>query len=247
MAQKPVVYSLELVDAVAEAPTIKTFTFNTAGQSFSFTAGQYMRVALEGVVDDPRGNRREFSISSPATKSSVYVSLTTTVEPSDSPFKNRLNSLKPGERAAITGPFGKFTLSGLQTGAEAVFIAGGIGITPFRSMILTELAAESHRRITLIYSSRTTENLVFRREFDELQAKHPNFKVHYTITRPDSNQTREHVGRIDAEYVGSLTRPENSVYYLAGPPAMVQELSDQLIQKLPVGRDRVKVEKFTGY
>lgn len=247
MAQKHVEYSLELVDVVAEAPTIKTFTFNTTGHSFSFTAGQYMRVALEGVAGDPRGNRREFSISSPATKSSVFVSFTTTVEPNDSPFKNKLNSLKLGERATITGPFGKFTLNDLQSDTEAAFIAGGIGITPFRSMILTELGSGSSRPMTLIYSGKTPEYLVFRREFDELHMEHPNFEVHYTVTRPVLPQTYEHVGRIDAEYVRDLTRPEKSVYYLAGPPAMVQELSDQLIQKLPIGRNRVKVEKFTGY
>ncbi|PSO09075.1 hypothetical protein B9Q04_02300 [Candidatus Marsarchaeota G2 archaeon BE_D] len=247
MQQKHHEYKLRLAHVETEAPTIKTFVFDTSGLGFKFTAGEYVKVVLEGVVGDPRGNQREFSISSPATRSAEYMSITTTIEPSDSPYKNRLNSLKPGDQATVIGPLGRFTLEGLNDNAEVVMIAGGIGITPFRSIILTELASWSSRSITLMYSAKNPENLVFRHEFDELSAAHPNFKAHYTITRPTAAEVREHVGRIDAEYVRSLTHPEKSVYYVAGPPTMVQELSEQLAQKLSVSRDQIRTEKFTGY
>ncbi|PSN92367.1 hypothetical protein B9Q03_01195 [Candidatus Marsarchaeota G2 archaeon OSP_D] len=88
---------------------------------------------------------------------------------------------------------------------------------------------------------------MFRREFDELSVAHPNFKAYYTITRPIMGEAAEHVGRIDAEYVRSFTHPEKSVFYIAGPPAMVQELSQQLMQKLSVSGGRIRTEKFTGH
>ncbi|PSN94915.1 hypothetical protein B9Q06_07470 [Candidatus Marsarchaeota G2 archaeon ECH_B_2] len=88
---------------------------------------------------------------------------------------------------------------------------------------------------------------MFRREFDELSVEHPNFKAYYTITRPIMGEAAEHVGRIDAEYVRSFTHPEKSVFYIAGPPAMVQELSQQLMQKLSVSGGRIRTEKFTGH
>jgi len=247
MQQKYPEYKLRLAHVETEAPTIKTFIFDTLGLGFKFTAGKYVKVVLEGVVGDPRGNHREFSISSPATRSAEYMSITTTIEPSDSPYKNRLNSLKPGDQVTVIGPLGRFTLDGLNDNVEVVMIAGGIGITPFRSIIHAELASGSSRHITLIYSAKNSENLVFRHEFDELSAAHPDFKAYYTITRPTTPEVREHVGRIDAEYVRSLTHPEKSVYYVAGPPTMVQELSEQLAQKLSVSRDRIRTEKFTGY
>ena len=247
MQQKYPEYKLRLAHVETEAPTIKTFIFDTLGLGFKFTAGKYVKVVLEGVVGDPRGNHREFSISSPATRSAEYMSITTTIEPSDSPYKNRLNSLKPGDQVTVIGPLGRFTLDGLNDNVEVVMIAGGIGITPFRSIIHAELASGSSRHITLIYSAKNSENLVFRHEFDELSAAHPDFKAYYTITRPTTPEVPEHVGRIDAEYVRSLTHPEKSVYYVAGPPTMVQELSEQLAQKLSVSRDRIRTEKFTGY
>jgi len=247
LQQRPAQYKLRLVHVKTEAPNIKTFAFDTSGSGFKFTAGQYVKVVLDWVVGDPRGTQRDFSISSPATKSVEYVSITTTVEPNDSPFKNTLNTLKPGDYATVIGPFGRFTFQGLNDDVEVILIAGGIGITPFRSIILTELAGGSSRWIKLVYSAKTPESLVFRREFDELSVTHPNFKAYYTVTRPTTTEVSERVGRIDAEYVKSLTDSGGSVYYIAGPPAMVQDLSEQLTQKLSVDRERIRTEKFTGY
>ncbi|MEM0271879.1 MAG: FAD-dependent oxidoreductase [Thermoprotei archaeon] len=239
-------YELRLISVETHTSTIKTFTFDASGSGFSFTAGQYLRLELEGVAGDPRGNRRDFSISSPATNRGEYISVTTTIEPNDSPFKHTLNTLKPGDRAKIVGPFGSFTLEPLSKDVEVVLVAGGMGITPFRSIIHTELKIGSRKRITLLYSAKTAENLVFKQEFDELSAKHQNFKAYYTLTRPSEAQNYR-VGRIDAEYVRSLTHPKESVYYIAGPPAMVEDLSQQLAEKLSLSPQQVKVEKFTGY
>jgi ferredoxin-NADP reductase len=248
VTQKPREYRLSFLRSFSEAPTIKTFVFKTVGAGFSFVAGQYVTVRFSDLTSDPRGNQRQFSISSPATKSREYISVTTTVEPNDSPFKKRLNSLRQDDSVSVLGPFGNFVVhKAADNDKEVVLLAGGIGITPFRSIILTELASDTKMLLRLIYSAKNSESLVFKKEFDELSGKHPNFAAHYTITRPTGADVTQHVGRIDSEYIRSVTNPANSIYYIAGPPTMVDELSEQLAVKLSVQRADIKTERFTGY
>ncbi|MEM3857194.1 MAG: FAD-dependent oxidoreductase [Thermoprotei archaeon] len=243
-------FRLPFARIIDRAPTIKSFVFDTRGLGFSFTAGQYLKMTLEDVVGDPRGNSRDFSISSPSTEASEQISVTTTVEPEDSPFKKKLAGLRPGDVAKVKAPFGRFVLDHAPGRNEPiVMVAGGIGITPFRSIILTELAenAGDSRPLTLLYSAKTPENLVFKEEFDRLSSIHRRLKVHYTVTRAVSKDPGIENGRVDSDFISKNTEPSHSVYYLAGPPSMVQELSEQIIQKLSVPRERIKTEKFTGY
>ncbi len=214
---------------------------------FSFKAGQYVRVTLDHLEGDPRGNHRDFSISSPATVSG-WLSITTTVEPVDSPFKKRLWSLRAGDAVRVSGPFGNFG-SGHGPDDVVVMVAGGIGVTPFRSIVATELESSSAhtRKMILVHSAKTLEALVFRREFEDLSRTHPNFRVYYTVTQTDTPAAGVYRGRITPSLLAGVSDPAHSVYYIAGPPAMVQDLRAGLIKELHLPAKKIMVEGFTGY
>jgi ferredoxin-NADP reductase len=240
--------------SVRESETIKSFFFDTEGVDFSYLAGQYVVIRLEDVRDDPRGNLRQFSISSSPTENG-QISITTTIEPEDSAFKNRLNSLELLELVTVQGPFGSFTLNQRPHATDTiVFIAGGIGITPCRSMIkYSSDMREEQTRIILLYSAKTEQNLIFKNELDRLRLTNPNLSVHYTITKaPGEKAFGGHAGRIDTEFIKDAVKESKSnftsnAFYICGPPALVRDISSKLLLDIGVPRDKIKLESFTGY
>jgi NAD(P)H-flavin reductase len=131
-----------------------------------------------------------------------------------------------------------------------VLIAGGIGVTPFRGMARYATDIGAQERIVLLYSARVPEEFVFRHELDALAASHPQFRVHYTVTRPaESNVGWEgRTGRITedwiAEHLRELTRPK---VYVVGLPGMAEELLESLRDRMGIPEDDLEYEYFRGY
>jgi glycine betaine catabolism B len=220
-----------------------TFRFSTEGTGFRYLSNQAVRLFLPG-VDDPWGAVRSFSLSSSPTESG-HISITCKI--SDTPFKQALSRLRPGERAEVYGPLGLFLYDGAR---PSLFIAGGIGITPFRGML--RYAADTHvstpRR--LLYSARVPEEFVFRAELDELARSSQDLEVRYTVTRPreSSNEWNGRVGRIGASWIREIAEPlERPRYYIAGLPEMVEETVTTLVRSLSVPEDDVDYEVFRGF
>src|SRR3989344_7931497 len=142
-----------------------------------FKAGQYILIELD-VENDPKGNDRPFTISSSPTDRG-YIEITTKI--SDSPFKQMLSSMNKGETSNISGPLGRFIFQE-DASKQAVMIAGGIGITPFRSMIrcLTDMHSEAN--IMLLYSNKIPEEITFKQELNDLQKKNKHLRIMHTIT-----------------------------------------------------------------
>jgi ferredoxin-NADP reductase len=236
-------YTLSLIDRHRESPTAMTFRFSTKGTGFSYLSNQAIRLALPG-VDDPWGAARLFSLSSSPTEAG-WIAVTCKI--SDTPFKQALARLAPGATADVYGPMGAFVLN---TSRPAVFLAGGIGITPFRGMLRFARDTHLEQPLVLLYSARTPEELVFRSQLDEIAASAPNTSVHYTITRPDESRQAwaGRVGRIDAawirEAVGDVPRP---CYYVAGLPEMVAGTARLLGETLSVPEDDIDYEMFRGF
>jgi ferredoxin-NADP reductase len=240
---RPQRYQLPLLDSRRESPTVMTFRFSTEGTHFRYLSNQAIRLALPG-VDDPWGAVRSFSLSSsPSEKGHIDV----TCKISDTPFKQALARLRPGDPAEVIGPLGAFLLDAHRSG---IFLAGGIGITPFRGMFryAADTGDEQPRR--LLYSARVPEELVFQRELDELSRTHPQLQVQYSITRPHESKEpwKGRTGRIDSRWIQqvseSLDRPK---YYVAGLPEMVQEVVTLLAGPLRVPDDDIDYEVFRGY
>jgi ferredoxin-NADP reductase len=240
---RPQRYVLPLLDSRRESPTVMTFRFSTKGTDFRYLSNQAVRLALPG-VDDPWGAARSFSLSSsPSETGRIDI----TCKISDTPFKQALAGLEPGDEAEVYGPLGAFLLDGNHSG---IFLAGGIGITPFRGMFRYAADTGDIQERHLLYSARVPEELVFRRELDDMTRASPHLHVEYSVTRPtESKQPWEgRVGRISPQWIretaASLQRPK---FYVAGLPEMVAEMVNLLRGPLGVADDDIDYEMFRGY
>ncbi|MGA9840041.1 MAG: FAD-dependent oxidoreductase [Thermoplasmata archaeon] len=239
----PAGYVLPLLESHRVSPTSMTFRFSTRGTDFRYLSNQAVRLSLPG-VDDPWGAVRTFSLSSsPSEAGEIAV----TCKISDTPFKQALSRLPAGATAQVYGPLGSFLFEGAR---PCVFIAGGIGITPFRGML--RFAADTQVRVplTLLYSARVPEELVFREELDRLARSHSNIHVHYTVTRPGESTSpwAGRVGRIDRAWIeetrGGAAPP---LYYVAGLPEMVEQTVTTLTGAFGVPSDDIDYELFRGF
>jgi ferredoxin-NADP reductase len=207
-----------------------------------FRPGQYFWVELpdRGYSDD-KGLRRHISIVTSPTEPGV-LGLATRMR--DSAFKRTLAELQVGDEVEVEEPKGTFLLPE-DTSRDYVFIAGGIGITVFRSMLRYIADTELPYRVTLIYSNRNRSAAAFLDELQELEERIPGLSVVLTMTdEPDwGGETRHIDERFLHDHLGDdLAR---STYLVAGPPGMAEAVGDLLKGAVP--EDQVIVGKFSGY
>jgi ferredoxin-NADP reductase len=215
-------------------------------QDFDFTAGQFVHVVLPNPPHtDAGGNRRTFSLASPPHESDA---LRVATRLTGSAMKRSLADVSLGTPVELLGPAGSFTLH-RDASVPAVLIAGGIGITPFRSMVQDAAHRRLPHRITLIYSNRTPESAAFHEEFARLAENQPGFTYIPTMTQPDKARcpwTGE-CRYVNAEFlcdrIGDLSIP---IFYVAGPPGLVGAVMKSLAEAA-VDASRVRCEEFAGY
>jgi ferredoxin-NADP reductase len=191
---------------------------------------------------DNRGSSRFFTIaSSPLEKK--YLMITTKIIQSS--FKKRLMTLKSQELVKFFGPIGAFILNEEEKNPR-VFLAGGIGITPFHSMITYANAKKLSIPITFIASFSTMEDLVFYKELTDIANKNPIIKIIYTVTHPENGWKGE-TSRISEDvikkYVPDIFKPQ---YFIVGAPAMVAAM-EETVNKMGVVNEKIFIENFTGY
>src|SRR5437764_6340266 len=166
----------------------------------------------------------------------------------NSAFKRCLAAAPPDAAIKLDGPAGTMVLHE-DASRPAVFLAGGIGITPFRSIALDAAERKLPHRITLFYSNRRPEDAAFLDELSDLQGRNPRFRMIPTITAPSlssapwSGETRRIGPALLNEY---LPDPLAPIYYFAGPPAMTMEMQSMLAG-LGVNAGDMLSEEFYGY
>jgi ferredoxin-NADP reductase len=211
----------------------------------AFKPGQYMDFTLVSPPEsDDEGNVRSFSICS--APSDETLSFTTRLR--DSAFKRVLATMPLGSEIQAEGPYGDFTLPRKHE-RPAVLLAGGIGVTPFRSMIRETLRHGSDRKLILFCSNRRPEDAPFLDEFREFSAQHPNFSFVPTMSQPQLSKIpwKGRTGRIELPLLHEHLRDlENPMYYIAGPPDMVAALTD-LLTGGGIQEDDIRTEEFSGY
>lgn len=216
---------------------------------FEYIAGQYAFLDIGNVYNDPKGPVRHFTIASSPTEEFILIS--TRIR--DSPYKKRLDSLQVGAEVKVRGPLGKFTLHE-DYSKPAVFLSGGIGVTPFRSMIKYATDKNLPIRIIMFDSNRSERNILFRPEFENCSKTNANLRIIYTITDEQdmtkNNEWKGEKGKIDIAMLRRYLEPgdlEKSIFYICGPPAMLKTMQEILAQNLQIPTERIKVEEFTGY
>lgn len=233
--------NVQLIKKEAVANGTMAFHF-TKPPGFSFRAGQFCEFTLiDPAQTDAEGNSRAFSLIRAPFESDLVVA----TRMRDTAFKRVLKDLPIGTDVMLDGPYGDFTLHKTEA-TPAVFIIGGIGVTPVRSMVAQATHDKTRHTITLLHASRTPADLPMQDDFAQLARENPNFTYVQTVDTADGAWRGER-GHVTAEmvkkYVPDLGKP---IYYLSGPEGMVKAMRSLLVD-LQVNEDNIRTEEFAGY
>jgi len=237
-------YLLELKARTQLAPDIYDLRF-ASDRRLRFRPGQYLEWTLGHSHPDRRGNRRYFTIASSADEREVRIGVK--VYPGASSFKRSLLAMKPGDEIVASQLAGEFVLPANQR-EKLVFMAGGIGITPFRSMIRYLLDRKERRPITVFYSNRTAPEIVYADVLEDAR-KELGVRTVYTLT--DANcvppDWQGETGRVDAEMIAK-TVPDyrERTFYLSGPRSLVVGF-EEVLRNIGIPKSRIKTDFFPGF
>ena len=220
------------------------FHFEKPG-GFVFKAGQFGDFTLINPVEtDTEGNTRGFSLASAPYEDTLMFA----TRMRDTAFKRVLSTMEIGKEVSVDAPYGSFTLHN-NLRIPAVFLTGGIGVTPVRSIVLQAAHDNLPHRIFLFDSNRRPEDAAFLDQLMEAQEKNPNYTFVGTMTELEKS-SRQWVGETGyitkpmlVKYIGDLTLP---IYYIAGPAAMVTAMRKTL-NEAGVDDDNIRTEEFSGY
>jgi ferredoxin-NADP reductase len=227
------------------APNIFEFSF-LRPVNFSFHPGQYLEWTLPYKPVDSRGNRRYFTIASSPTEKEIKLGIKI-IPDSASGFKKALLKLKEGEPLVASQRSGDFILP-RDASKKLVFIAGGIGITPFRSMLRFLIDTNDKRPITLFYSAATAEEFVYKDIFDEA-TQALNLQVVYVLSDPKKLPAgwKGESGFLTSEMIKKYVPDvQERTFYLSGPNAMVESYK-KLLTSMRVMKRNIITDYFPGF
>jgi ferredoxin-NADP reductase len=237
-------YGSKLLSRVEVAEGTMAFHFERPSQ-FDFKPGQSADVTLSNPPEtDAEGNTRTFSIASSPFENQLLFA----TRMRDTAFKRSLKKVPLGTDVKIDSPMGSFTLH-KNSAKPAVFLAGGIGITPFVSILRQADHDRLPHKLYLFYSNRRPEDTAFLEALQMLEKSNPTFQLICTMTAMPQSQKgwKGETGLIDKEMLSRhLTTLQGPIYYSAGPPAMVTGMRKMLVGA-GVDEDDIRTEDFGGY
>lgn len=226
-------YRTEFLERIERTPTAVSYRFKMP-EGFNFTAGQYMLVDL--------GNKLAHPLSlSNCPEEAEFIEFTKRM--TGSPYCGRLESLEKGETISVKGPVGEFCFA--DSSETLVMIAGGIGITPIRS-ILTSLEKKKGNigTVILIYGNLNREDIAFRDELENL--KLPDYHLVHVLSDTTGIENA-YQGFINADIISKeVPKTSNAHYMVSGPPVMVEAIKKALTT-IGVAEDRIRTDIFLGY
>lgn len=209
-------------------PGVETFVFSPDAP-LEWRAGQYLHYVLPHEADE-RGGERWFTVSSAPYEGTPAITTRHAAERGSS-FKEKLFTLKPGDTIEADGPEGDFVVE--DTAAHYVFLAGGIGITPFHSILKEADHAGQKLNVTLLYANRG--DAPFKPELDEWAGRNPNLHVHYLT------------GLLDKASIEKIVQDTATpIFYVSGPEPMVKSVAE-VLGTLGVPAQHIKLDDFPGY
>lgn len=227
-------------EKVIESPTVFTLHLELVNKKIpAYTAGQFITVYFPE-SGTPEG--KAYSMSSAPIENFLNLTVKAMGE-----FSNRLCSLKVGDKVIGSLPYGYF-YSELED-TNLIMIAAGIGVTPFRSIILNTLKNNPIRKMSLFYTARTYDDLIFKKEFDDLQKENKNFKVFYFITREKNNRSdiiNQRIAITDLVGSSSARRIADREFMICGSISFVGEIWKGL-RSAEVPEEMIYTEAFFSH
>lgn len=225
MEQEKITQKLSLISSHDEVDNIRTFIFEA--NSLDWVAGQFQAYVLPQAGETEKENQRWFTISSAPIEKTIHISTRVTA----SSFKQSLNSLKPGDEIKAHSMGGTFIWEEAES-APVILVAAGIGVTPFRSILLQRHATNKALNATLLYFNRTNA-IPFEKEIQKLIQEHPEFQLKIVVGEP-----------ITADKIFELA-PEtiDRIAFISGPAPMVASIGSELKERGVT----VKQDRFPGY
>ena len=235
---------LKLKEKTKVAEDTYDFSF-TSDRHLYFKPGQYLEWTFGHYNPDTRGNRRYFTISSSPTEPEIHMGIKFYPQPSS--FKKNLLNITPGDTIVASQLAGDFTIPKDPT-KKLVFIAGGIGVTPFRSMIKFLIDAKQKRDIVLIYSNKKSTDIAYKDIFDQAELE-LGIKTVYSFTDKDATPPPypAYMGFIDGKIIAKAM-PDylERYFYLSGPHGMVTAFEETLLS-IGVKSSHIKTDFFPGF
>ena len=230
-------FETKIIEIIPRAPDVTSYRF-LLHPELAYKPGQYFFITIN---HDDKELTHHFSFSSSPTEKTH---LEFTKKFTDHEYSVALKAAKVGDWARIDAAYGQFTFEGEYS--KIALLAGGIGITPFMSICkyATDKGLES--KITLFYGCRTEQDIAFRREFEDLEKRNKNLKIHFVLNQAGS-EWKGATGVISADMIrNELPDYKENVFYCCGPPPMVQAMQ-KMIESLSMPKEQLKLEYFTGY
>jgi ferredoxin-NADP reductase len=231
---------MEVALATMELPDVKTLRLAwPAGHAPEFQTGQFITLSFP----DTPGYRRAYSLSSSALDRGSYE---VTVKRDGKMGTRLVDWAQAGHRLLVLPPAGRFLPVFDPPDRHLVCLAGGSGVTPFRGFVREATARGLATRITVLYSVRTTADIIFQQEFRALEERNPRFQFAVTCTRLGADDPWPgRRGRLDAAWVrGLVPDPAAACFYACGPNALVEAAEHLVLHDLGVPKERMRTEKW---
>jgi glycine betaine catabolism B len=234
---------LKLKEKIQLSPDTYEFVF-TANQHFSFSPGQYLEWTMGHTHPDSRGNRRYFTIAS--SPNDRDISMGVKMYPQPSTFKQARQSMEKGATIVASQLAGDFTLPA-DRNKKLVFIAGGVGITPFTSMIKYLLATKQKRDIVLFFANKNSEDIVYKELFTQAE-KELGIRTIYTISSHDAQIAKNmKIGRVSEHMIKEeVPDYQERMFYLSGPRSMVSSF-EEVLSKMGIRKNHIITDFFPGF
>src|SRR5581483_5061241 len=225
--------------ATMELPDTKTLKLKwPEGYDVEFKTGQFITLYF----GDTTNYKRAYSLSSCALDRGFFE---VTVKRDGKMGTRIVDWVKTGDKLWVIPPTGRF-LPVLEASKHLICIAGGSGVTPFRGFVREATRRKLETKITILYSVRTTNDIIFNTEFRQLEQENPNFRFHVTCTRlPPNDPWTGRCGRIDATWIHKhIADIANTVFYACGPNELVENTQRLIVNEMGIPKTQMLVEKW---